>query len=104
MATRPRVRSGTSTPETPSMTSSGVSGSQSGSSSSAGWSGETPGAGGGADGEVAEFGHRATAPAGVDVYNPAFDVTPAALITAIITERGVATPPFDQSRQRLMSA
>jgi methylthioribose-1-phosphate isomerase len=32
------------------------------------------------------------APEGIPVYNPAFDVTPAALITAIITERGVAQP------------
>ena len=32
---------------------------------------------------------RQTAPDGIDVYNPAFDVTPAELITAIITERGV---------------
>lgn len=32
---------------------------------------------------------RQTAPGGIDVYNPAFDVTPAELITAIITERGV---------------
>ncbi len=31
---------------------------------------------------------------GVDAYNPAFDVTPAALITGIITERGVFTPPL----------
>ncbi|MFM7840593.1 MAG: S-methyl-5-thioribose-1-phosphate isomerase, partial [Nitrospira sp.] len=37
-------------------------------------------------------GGLATAPAGVPVLNPAFDVTPAALITAIITERGVFTP------------
>lgn len=35
---------------------------------------------------------RATAPEGVDVYNPAFDVTPAKLITGIITERGVIQP------------
>jgi methylthioribose-1-phosphate isomerase len=35
---------------------------------------------------------RATAPEGVAVYNPAFDVTPADLITAIITERGVIRP------------
>jgi len=34
-------------------------------------------------------------PDGVDVYNPAFDVTPAGLVTAIITENGVATPPFN---------
>jgi methylthioribose-1-phosphate isomerase len=37
------------------------------------------------------FGH-ATAPEGIQVYNPAFDVTPAALITALITERGVIRP------------
>jgi len=35
---------------------------------------------------------RQTAPAGIDVYNPAFDVTPARLIRAIITERGVIQP------------
>src|SRR5207302_9249647 len=35
---------------------------------------------------------RQTAPEGVAVYNPAFDVTPASLITAIITERGVMEP------------
>lgn len=37
------------------------------------------------------FGKR-TAPEGIEVYNPAFDVTPAELITAIITERGVLHP------------
>jgi methylthioribose-1-phosphate isomerase len=37
------------------------------------------------------FGRR-TAPEGIGVYNPAFDVTPARLITAIITERGVIEP------------
>jgi len=35
-----------------------------------------------------------TAPATVDVYNPAFDVTPASLITAIVSDRGVHRPPF----------
>jgi methylthioribose-1-phosphate isomerase len=33
----------------------------------------------------------------VDFYNPAFDVTPAELVTAIITERGVARPPYRES-------
>ena len=37
---------------------------------------------------------RRMAPEGVKVYNPAFDVTSADLITAIITERGIAYPPF----------
>ena len=39
------------------------------------------------------FGIR-TAPEGVQVYNPAFDVTPAELITAIVTERGLVRPPY----------
>ncbi len=39
------------------------------------------------------FGKR-TAPEGVKVYNPAFDVTPAHLIAGIITERGVLRPPY----------
>lgn len=37
------------------------------------------------------------APAGVRAYNPAFDVTPARLITAFITDKGLLRPPFDQS-------
>jgi methylthioribose-1-phosphate isomerase len=36
-----------------------------------------------------------TAPGGVRVHNPAFDVTPAELVTAIITDRGVFRPPYD---------
>ncbi len=51
--------------------------------------------------EVAEFGQRPTAPQDVDIYNPAFDVTPADLITAIITEHGVALPPFAESLRKL---
>ena len=35
-----------------------------------------------------------TTPAGVNTYNPAFDVTPAALISAILTDRGIARPPY----------
>jgi methylthioribose-1-phosphate isomerase len=42
-----------------------------------------------------------TAPTDVDVYNPAFDVTPADLVTAMITERGVARPPYTQSLKQL---
>ena len=37
---------------------------------------------------------RQTAPDGVKVYNPAFDVTPAELIAGIITERGILRPPY----------
>lgn len=44
--------------------------------------------------EVRRIGGQPTAPEGSPVYNPAFDVTPASLIAAIITERGVFRPPF----------
>jgi len=47
------------------------------------------------------FGRR-TAPEGVRVYNPAFDVTPAELVTAIITERGVVRPPYGETIPRLL--
>jgi len=40
------------------------------------------------------FGRR-TAPEGVAVYNPAFDVTPSRLVTAIITEKGIVRAPYD---------
>ncbi len=44
--------------------------------------------------EVREVGGRLVTLPGVPVRNPAFDVTPARLITAIVTERGIARPPF----------
>lgn len=46
------------------------------------------------------FGKR-TAPENVKVYNPAFDVTPSDLITAIVTNYGVLYPPFSESIARL---
>ena len=42
--------------------------------------------------EVAGWGGRRTAPEGIGVWNPAFDVTPAELVTAIVTDRGVVPP------------
>ena len=47
--------------------------------------------------EVSAFAGTPTGPAGVSVWNPAFDVTPHQLLTGIITERGVLYPPFGQS-------
>jgi methylthioribose-1-phosphate isomerase len=44
--------------------------------------------------EVTSFAGVPVAPEGVSVANPAFDVTPARLITAIVTEQGVARSPF----------
>ncbi|MBI4443319.1 MAG: S-methyl-5-thioribose-1-phosphate isomerase [Acidobacteria bacterium] len=51
--------------------------------------------------EVLEIQGVAIAPQGVAVCNPAFDVTPHAYVSAIITERGVAIPPYTETLQRL---
>jgi methylthioribose-1-phosphate isomerase len=45
-------------------------------------------------GEVRRVGGQRTAPSASPVFNPAFDVTPAELIAAIVTERGVVRPPY----------
>ncbi len=44
--------------------------------------------------EVTEWGGVQIAPSDVNVYNPAFDITPRELITAIITEKGIYKPPY----------
>jgi methylthioribose-1-phosphate isomerase len=54
--------------------------------------------------EVTELFGTRVAPEGVGVRNPAFDVTPARYVAAIITERGVARPPFTESLLRLRDA
>ena len=51
--------------------------------------------------EVTGFGGVRWAPVGVRVRNPAFDVTPARNVSAIITERGVAFPPYEESLRTL---
>jgi len=48
------------------------------------------------------FGRR-TAPASCKAYNPAFDVTPAKYITAIITEKGIVYPPFKENIAKLFN-
>jgi methylthioribose-1-phosphate isomerase len=47
--------------------------------------------------EVTDIGGTRMAPEGIQVRHPAFDVTPARLITAIITERGVLRAPYSDS-------
>ena len=47
--------------------------------------------------EVTDIAGSRIAPEGIAVRHPAFDVTPARLITAIITDRGVLRPPYEQS-------
>lgn len=51
--------------------------------------------------EVTHFAGIRTAPEGVEVFNPAFDVTPSALITAIITEYGVLRGPYSEAIAQL---
>ena len=54
--------------------------------------------------EVTHLGDRQIAPTGVDVLNPAFDVTPHAYVHAIITEVGVLRPPLQQSIAQALKA
>lgn len=51
--------------------------------------------------EVTHVQDRQLAPEGINVANPAFDVTPNRYVSAIITERGVAYPPFNESLAKL---
>jgi len=51
--------------------------------------------------EVTHSNGRQMTPHGVAIENPAFDVTPAKYVTAIITERGVLTAPYNESIQRM---
>jgi methylthioribose-1-phosphate isomerase len=51
--------------------------------------------------EVTHFAGKLITPDGVKVENPAFDVTPAKYITAIVTEQGIAKPPYEQSLSAL---
>lgn len=52
--------------------------------------------------EVRTIGDTVIAPPGVPVFNPAFDVTPNQLITAIITDRGIVKPPYDKGLKTMM--
>src|SRR6476660_7660779 len=51
--------------------------------------------------EVTHIAGRQMVPDGVEVENPAFDVTPAKYVTAIVTERGIARAPYGESLRRL---
>jgi methylthioribose-1-phosphate isomerase len=51
--------------------------------------------------EVTHLGASRLTPEGARIRNPAFDVTPAKYVTAIITERGIARPPFEDSLAQL---
>jgi methylthioribose-1-phosphate isomerase len=51
--------------------------------------------------EVAHVGHKRIVPKGIQVFNPAFDVTPSRLIDAIITEKGIIRKPFQRNLNRI---
>jgi methylthioribose-1-phosphate isomerase len=51
--------------------------------------------------EVTEISGVVIAPSGVSAYNPAFDVTPAELVSGIITEKGLTRPPYPEGLARL---
>ena len=53
--------------------------------------------------EVTHLAGTRIAAEGAAVFNPAFDVTPARLIGAIVTERGVARPPYEEALSRLVA-
>lgn len=52
--------------------------------------------------EITHIGGNQLGPDGLNVENPAFDVTPNELVTAIITDKGVARPPYVESLKRLI--
>jgi methylthioribose-1-phosphate isomerase len=54
--------------------------------------------------EISHIAGKQVTPDGVSIENPAFDVTPAKYVTAIITERGIAREPYLQSLQKLVAA
>ncbi len=54
--------------------------------------------------EVTGIGDKKTAPDDINVINPAFDMTPPELISGIITEKGVAKPPYDESIKKLFKS
>ena len=54
--------------------------------------------------EVTSIGNKKTAPDGINVINPAFDMTPPELISGIITEKGVIRQPYEESIRKLHQA
>jgi len=54
--------------------------------------------------EVTGIGDKKTAPDDINVINPAFDMTPPEFISGIITEKGVANPPYEESIKKLFEA
>src|SRR5256885_11600433 len=54
--------------------------------------------------EVSHIAGKQMVPDGVEIENPAFDVTPAKYVAAIITEKGIARAPYEEALRRLAGA
>lgn len=52
--------------------------------------------------EICKFGKLEIGPKGVSAFNPAFDITPARYVSAIITEKGIIRPPFQKRIKNLL--
>lgn len=53
--------------------------------------------------EVVKINEKRVAPKGINVLNPAFDMTPPELITGIITDKGLLLPPFEESIRKIFN-
>jgi methylthioribose-1-phosphate isomerase len=53
--------------------------------------------------EITMIGSERVAPEGIEVFNPAFDITPAKLISGIITEKGIVYPPYEEGLAALFN-
>ena len=53
--------------------------------------------------EISRLGQRRLGPKNVKIYNPAFDITPARYVTAIITEKGIIRPPYKTGLKNLFA-
>ena len=53
--------------------------------------------------EITHLGGKRMAPDGIEVKNPAFDITPHRLVEAIITEKGIVKAPYDKNLKKLIS-
>ncbi len=51
--------------------------------------------------EVTSWFGKQIAPQGINVYNPAFDVTPSEFITGIVTEKGIVYPPYEENLKKI---
>jgi methylthioribose-1-phosphate isomerase len=54
--------------------------------------------------EITHFGEKRIVPEGVNVWNPAFDITPAKYLSGLVTEKGIIRKPYKRNLARLAGA